>query len=194
MLGTFESTLNNIGCLVEYNTSASSTSWWTGVWGANTNEFNTCYVYKGLSIKPTGDVSISGNLDVGVGASHSTIKAHVDHVGYTGYIGLEARWNTQGYMNFETTSPGTSYLFLAIKSDPYLYCGDDKVYMYKGYLDIGPSQAQNIINTYLNHDGSTGNMMMEGRYKDQGYLHFETNYQYGELFLTVRHHYIFYQM
>ena len=27
---------------------------------------------------------------------------------------------------------------------------------------------------------------MEGRYRDQGFLHFETNYQYGELFLTVR--------
>ena len=38
-VGQFESTLNNIGCLVEYKTFASSTSWWTGVWGTNTNEF-----------------------------------------------------------------------------------------------------------------------------------------------------------
>ena len=30
-LGTFESTLNNIGCLIEYKTIASSTSWWTGL-------------------------------------------------------------------------------------------------------------------------------------------------------------------
>ena len=30
---------------------------------------------------------------------------------------------------------------------------------------------------------------MEGRYRDQGYLHFETNYQYGEMFLNVRNIY-----
>ena len=38
-VGQFEPTLNNIGCLVEYKTLASSTSWWTGVWGTNTHEF-----------------------------------------------------------------------------------------------------------------------------------------------------------
>ena len=27
--------------------------------------------------------------------------------------------------------------------------------------------------------------MMDGRYRDQGFLHFETNYQYGEMFLIV---------
>ena len=26
---------------------------------------------------------------------------------------------------------------------------------------------------------------MEGRYRDQGVLHFETNYQHGEMFLTI---------
>ena len=26
---------------------------------------------------------------------------------------------------------------------------------------------------------------MEGRYRDQGFLHFDTNYQCGEMFLTV---------
>ena len=56
--------MNAIGCLFEYKTSASSTSWWTGVWGANTNEFNIWFNYQGLSIKPTGDVVLSGKLDV----------------------------------------------------------------------------------------------------------------------------------
>ena len=49
-----------------------------------------------------------------------------------------------------------------------------------GNLDIGPSQAQSRVKTYLNHGGSTGHVMMEGRYRDQGFLHFETDYQYGE--------------
>ena len=29
-------------------------------------------------------------------------------------------------------------------------------------------------------------MQLEGRYRGQGYVHFGTNYQYGELFLIVR--------
>ena len=32
-------------------------------------------------------------------------------------------------------------------------------------------------------------MVLEGRYRDQGFLHFETNYQYGEMFLTARSNY-----
>ena len=49
-----------------------------------------------------------------------------------------------------------------------------------GKLDVGPSQAQSILNTYFDHFGSTDCMMMEGIYRDQGFLHFETNYQYGD--------------
>ena len=39
-----------------------------------------------------------------------------------------------------------------------------------GNLDVGPSQAQSNVKTYFNHVGSTGFMMMEGRYRDQGFL------------------------
>ena len=73
-VGQFESTLNNIGCLVEYKMSASSTSWWTGVWGTNTTEFKILFNYKGLTIKPTGDAVISGNLDVGTSQAQSNVK------------------------------------------------------------------------------------------------------------------------
>ena len=72
-VGQFESTLNNIGCLVEYKTFASSTSRWAGVWGTNTNEFKIRFTYKGLTIKPTGDAVISGNLDVGPSRTQSNV-------------------------------------------------------------------------------------------------------------------------
>ena len=61
-VGKYESTLNEVGCLFQYTTSASSTTWWQGVWGANTNEFNIWHNYKGLSLKEGGNASISGNL------------------------------------------------------------------------------------------------------------------------------------
>ena len=61
---SLESTVAGDGCLVRWMTPASSTHWWSGVWGTNVNEFNIWFNYKGLSNKPTGDVAISGNLNV----------------------------------------------------------------------------------------------------------------------------------
>ena len=101
-VGQFESTLNNIGCLLEYKTFASPTSWWTGVWGTNTNEFKIWFNYKGLTMKPTGDAVISGNLDVSVSNARTSTKAYITTEGYTSYIELEAKWNSQGYILNQT--------------------------------------------------------------------------------------------
>ena len=56
--------------------------------------------------------------------------------------------------------------------------------IYGNLLDVGQSQAQTSIKAWFNHVGSAGFMMMEGRYRDQGFLHFETSYQYGEMFFN----------
>ena len=114
--------MNNIGCLVEFKTFASSTSWWTGVWGTNTDEFKLRFNYKGLSIKPTGDAVISGNLDVGPSQSVTSIKACVNHAGHQGSVEIEARWNSPGFIHFNTTNPD-GLLLIATKDDLYLYCG-----------------------------------------------------------------------
>ena len=92
--GEYVATANKVGCLFRYKTSGSSTYWWSGVWGANTNDFNTCFKYKGLSIKSNGSAATSGNLDVGVGAASSLVKAHVNHEGSTGHIQIEAKIQT----------------------------------------------------------------------------------------------------
>ena len=68
-----------------------------------------------------------------------------------------------------------------------MHVGNDIVYMYEdtttaGHLDVGTTQAPGKVKTYFNHAGSTGFTMMEGRYRDQGVLHFETYYQYAALF------------
>ena len=44
-----------------------------------------------------------GNLDVGVGAASSVVKAHVNHEGGTGYLMMEARWRNQAFLSFGTT-------------------------------------------------------------------------------------------
>ena len=76
------------------------------------------------------DTTINGNLDVGLGAANTKIKAHVNHAGSTGYMGIEGRWRDQGYIN-PATNYGTAYLFLSVKNDPYMYCGNNIVNVYK---------------------------------------------------------------
>ena len=65
-----------------------------------------------------------------------------------------------------------------------------------GSLNAGLNQggtplSMGKVKTYSNHAGSSGYMVMEGRYRDQGFLHFGTNYQSGKMFLTVRSTYIY---
>ena len=60
--GEYIATANQVGCLFRYKTSGSSTYWWTGVLGANTNEFNIWFNYQGLSIKSNGSAVLSGSL------------------------------------------------------------------------------------------------------------------------------------
>ena len=147
------------------------------------NEVNT---YK--------DTAISGNLDVGQSQAQTSIKTYVNHIGKTGHVEMETRWANQGFIHFKTNH-ASGEVFFAVK-DPlrdeiYMYVGNDIVHIYEdttigGNLDAGTSQAQTSSKACFNHAGNTGHIRIEGRYRDQGYLHFETNYQYGDMFLTVR--------
>ena len=47
---SLESTSAGDGCLMRWMTPASSTHWWSGVRGTNTNEFNIRFNYNGLSL------------------------------------------------------------------------------------------------------------------------------------------------
>ena len=105
-VASLESTVADDGCLMQWMTPASSSYWWSGVWGTNTNEFNIWLNYKGLSIKPTGGFVSSGNLDVGPSQAVTSIKAYVNHAGHQGNVEIKALWSSQGYVNFNTTYPG----------------------------------------------------------------------------------------
>ena len=123
-------TANQVGCLFAYKASGSSTPWWSGVWGANTNDFNIWFSYKGLSIKSNGSATINGNLDVGVGAASSITKAHGNHDGSTGSLQLEARWRNQSLLSFDTTY-GHGYVLFIIKNDYHMRCGNGSILFYK---------------------------------------------------------------
>ena len=108
-VGKFVSTVK--GCLFEYSTSASSTSWWQGILGGS-NEFVIKTGSSGLTIKPTGDVSIRGNLDASVSNARTSMKAYNTTEGYTSYIGLEAKWDSQGYLKSEPNKSGANCFIL----------------------------------------------------------------------------------
>ena len=42
------------------------------------------------------NTATSGNSDVGVGASQTSVKANVNHAGHQGNVQIEARWRSQG--------------------------------------------------------------------------------------------------
>ena len=50
------------------------------------------------------DTTISGNLDVGVGAPVTSITAYVNHARHQGNVEIEARWKSQGHINVNTTN------------------------------------------------------------------------------------------
>ena len=71
---------NIVGCLFRYKTSGSSTYWWSGVWGYNTNYINIWFNYEGLSLKSNGSVVLSGSLTQNPDAS---LTDNVEDVGLT---------------------------------------------------------------------------------------------------------------
>ena len=77
------------------------------------------------------NVLIDGNLDVNVSNARTSIKAYNTMDGYTSYVELEAKWNSQGYVNFEPNRPGALYVFTTVKDDLYMYCGNNLVHFYK---------------------------------------------------------------
>ena len=57
-------------------------------------------------VNRNGNTTISGNSDVSVSNARTPIKTYNTMEGYTSYIELEAKWNSQGYLNFESKKPG----------------------------------------------------------------------------------------
>ena len=77
------------------------------------------------------NVLIDGNLDVNASNARTSIKAYNAMDGYTSYIELEAKWNSQGYVNFESNKPGALYVSITVKDDLHMYGGNNRVHFYK---------------------------------------------------------------
>ena len=71
----------------------------TGGWVYFQMDDNSCVQLSssGDKVNVYKDTTISGNSDVGVGASRKSIKAYVNHAGHQGNVEIEARWNSRFY-------------------------------------------------------------------------------------------------
>ena len=74
---------------------------------------------KGLTLKSSGDASITGNLDVGSGSS-SKINVHAANNGYTGYAELKAQSSYDMYLNLSTAYPNGGCTYFKINGDSYM--------------------------------------------------------------------------
>ena len=55
-----------------------------------------------------------------------------------------------------------------------MYCGNGRVHMYKdttrdGHLDVGVGAASSIVKAHVNHEGSTGSLQLEARWRNQSF-------------------------
>ena len=110
---------------------------------SGSNEFARKTGSNGLTIRPTGNTTISGILDVGSGSS-SRIRSHAANNGYTGYAELNAASGWDMWINLETTYPNGGWVCFKINNDSHMQLpgSDNKVNIYKGTsincnLDVG---------------------------------------------------------
>ena len=96
----------------------------------NQNQRGVIHDVHGLWIYGNGNTSVSGNSDVGLGASVTSIKAYVNHCGNQGNIQMEARWGSQGFIHF-IIDYADGLLLIAAKDDLYTYGGLNIIYFYK---------------------------------------------------------------
>ena len=110
-VASLESTIAEDGCLIQWITPASPTYWWSGAWGANTNEFNISFNYEGLSVKSNDSAAISENLEVGATGDNS-IKIHGTGA-TTSYAGFKVSSGQNCVWGFQ--NPGNSNVWPSIK-------------------------------------------------------------------------------
>ena len=71
-----------------FKTAQPPTVWKPGIW--DQSEYGIRHGVDRIWIYDNGNTPISGNLDVGPAQATTSVKAYVNHAGYTGYVEMEA--------------------------------------------------------------------------------------------------------
>ena len=136
-----ESTIAGDGCLQHFRTAQSPIVWNTGVW--NQNQYGIRHGVHGFWIYDNGNTPISGNLDVGPGQANTSIQTYVNYGGHAGNVEIEARWQYEAYVHFNTTCVHGLLVF-ATKQVKYMFCGLDQMYFYKPTTNASDDRLKGI--------------------------------------------------
>ena len=135
--GEYIATGNEVGCLLRYKTSGSSTYWWSGVWGANTNEFHIWFNCQGLSLKSNGSAVLSGSLTQD---SDASLKGNVEDVDLTACTNMLENINVKTYTRNDMEEGNNILGFIAQNVKAYL---PDKFDNIIGSSTITDEQGEN---------------------------------------------------
>ena len=141
-----------------------------------------------------GDISLPGMLDIGTSAyTNSSIRCNAEVGGCTGYAELQAASSYDMFLDLSTTRTGGGWMCFKINNDDYIQLpsSDNKVNIYKTTaisinLDVGTTQTQTSIKTYVNHAGHQGNVDIEAMWSTQAYINFNTTASDGLLFTATK--------
>ena len=100
------------------------------VFGVLIRTINIWFDYKGLSIKSNGSAVISGHLDVGLSQANTSIKTYVNYGGHASNVELEARWQYEAHIHFNTRYVH-GLLAFATEQVNDMFCGLDQIHVYK---------------------------------------------------------------
>ena len=100
-LAPFHQLIANSGSWLQLPRDGTSNTWHAGMSSDGSYVIRASEATNRLIVNQNGDATISGNLDVGPSQAQSSIKAYVNHIGKTGYVEMEARWSSQGFIHFK---------------------------------------------------------------------------------------------
>ena len=127
-LASFHQEIANSGAWIQFSRDGTSNNWQTGMSSDNSYVIRASDATNVLTVNQNGNTKINGNLDVG--QTQTSIKAHVNNGGHTANLEIDARYQYEGYINFNTTY-SHGLLILATEQVLYMYCGLNQIYFYK---------------------------------------------------------------
>ena len=184
-LASFHQGISNSGAWLQFSRDGTSNTWQAGMSSDNSHVIRASDATDMLIANQNGNTTTDGNLDVG-STGDNQIQIHGTGA-TTPYAEFKVSNGQKCVWDFQNPSNSNIWSSIKVKGVKFMDFTptDNLTIMHKatginGSINIGLNQdgtplATSNVKTYFNHVGSFGFMMMEGRYRDQGFLHFETN-------------------
>ena len=173
-LASFHHGIANSGSWLQFSRDGTSDTWQAGMSSDNSYVTRASDATNRSTVNQNGDTTISGTLNAQRLSITNTISRPIE-INNTMHNGPYLVEVSQNYSNNDLLFAlrclpfNTLWCFGVATSNQYIISPENSTNFSiqsngntptSGNLDVGPSQAQSNVNTYFNHVGSTGFMMM----------------------------------